>query len=500
MKNQIQVLDHGFVRLCNLGGPTRRIDCEFDADDRDPANTARMSFDQMDSGRLAEEDLKLCRYLMKNWHTTPFEMIEVWLEMKLPIFLARQFVRHRTCTINEVSARYITLPEEWYIPAKVGKKPENAKQGQTDGLMPHVEEQFKEWLNESCKDSYMKYTTFIGQGVAPEHARLFLHMNHYTHWMWKQDLHNMMHFLSLRADSHAQVEAQIFANAIITLLSRYLPHSMKLFWEYRTKSIPQIPTSVSMEVGGNYVGKDFVLTEVSLIVPEPVESKPTQILLSRQQQEIGETCIVDLVGTESNKDPAMAECTFGSVVADLCKKGMDLINDLNPSSTHVLHMAVGISGEVAELLDAIDKFNNQLANESDVVEECGDLEFYLQGAVIYQVQDIVLEDSEELSPKYDDTTDYFKCFAIVAGDVLDAAKRLSIYAKRESSDWIKFYALVRKMRLLLDAWYEFRGPYYNVNRNKALGHNMYKLVYGPKARYKGGVFSNKAAQERADKS
>ena len=105
----IAVLDHGFVTLRNISGPTRRSDELYDADDIDPANTARMSFNQTDSCRTREQDLKLCEYLMKNWHNTPFEMVEVWLEMKLPIFVARQFVRHRTVSINEVSGRYVTL-------------------------------------------------------------------------------------------------------------------------------------------------------------------------------------------------------------------------------------------------------------------------------------------------------------------------------------------------------------------------------------------------------
>lgn len=228
-----QVLDHGFVKLRNLSGPTRRIDQPFDAHDIDPANTARMSFDQMDSGRTMEDDLKLAKYLMKNWHTTPFEMIEVWVEMKMPIFVARQFVRHRTVSINEVSARYVTLPAEWYIPISVGGKPVNAKQGQSEGLSEEVQSLFKHNLYDSCSESYHKYLKFVEMGVANEHARMFLHVNHYTHWMWKQDLHNMMHFLSLRSGSHAQIEAQIYAEAIDQLIRAHLPNSMALYDEYR---------------------------------------------------------------------------------------------------------------------------------------------------------------------------------------------------------------------------------------------------------------------------
>lgn len=228
------VLDHGFVILRNMAGPTRRRDLTFDAHDIDPAQAARMSFGQMGE-RTQEEDLRLSRYLMKNWHTSPFEMIEIWLEMKMPIFVARQFVRHRTVSINEISGRYITLPEEWYVPAVVGGKAPNAKQGQADTLDPDTQEEFRLGLNDVCRISYEAYTYWIRQGVAPEHARLFLHVNHYTHWLWKQDLHNIMHFLSLRDHSHAQIEAQAYAQAIDGHIRGVLPASMALYDEFRRR-------------------------------------------------------------------------------------------------------------------------------------------------------------------------------------------------------------------------------------------------------------------------
>lgn len=246
------VLDHGFVTLRNISGPTRRVMVDnwslsqdgysrdafndFDADDTDPANAARMSFDQTDSNRTREEDLKLCRYLMKNWHTSPFEMVEVWLEMKLPIFVARQFVRHRTVSINEVSGRYVTLPAEWYIPAVVGGKAPTKKQGQEDNLDKATQEWFRRVLATACATDYELYLRAIEKGVAAEHARLFLSLNHYTHWLWKQDLHNVMHFLSLRDHGHAQVEAQEYAKAIDGLIRRVLPNSMALYDEYRRRA------------------------------------------------------------------------------------------------------------------------------------------------------------------------------------------------------------------------------------------------------------------------
>lgn len=235
MSNKTPVLDHGFVILRNIAGPTRRAYEDFDATDRDPAQAARMSFDEMGSWRAAEEDHKLSAYLMKNWHTSPFEMVEIWLEMKLPIFVARQFVRHRTVSINEVSGRYITLPEEWYIPNVVGGKAPKAKQGQEDNLSEEVQADFRRTLHLTCASSYEKYLAAIEAGVAPEHARLFLHLNHYTHWLWKQDLHNMMHFLSLRDHSHAQVEAQAYAKAIDQHLRSVLPVSMSLYDEFRKR-------------------------------------------------------------------------------------------------------------------------------------------------------------------------------------------------------------------------------------------------------------------------
>ncbi len=242
MENRISVLDHGFVILRNLSGPTRRtldydkdgnFEYPFDADDVDPARTARISFDNLDKERSVEQDHKLYEYLIKNHHNTPIEMIETWWEMKLPIFVARQFVRHRTACINEISARYAVLPEEWYIPDIVGGRGKSNKQGQEDNLPDDLQRRFKESLDQNCARSYRSYLDCIKEGVAPEHARLFLHVNHYTHWVWKQDLSNLMHFLSLRLHPHAQVEARVYAQAMYDLLVQYLPKSMECFDKYK---------------------------------------------------------------------------------------------------------------------------------------------------------------------------------------------------------------------------------------------------------------------------
>lgn len=229
--NTRQVLDHGFVTLRNIAGPTRRPEAAFDADDTDVANSARMSFEGSDLERTYEIEMKLNRYLLANKHMTPFESIEVWLEMKLPIFVARQFVRHRTATLNEVSGRYVTLPAEWYIPEVVVGKPINKKPGQSDNLDADVQGWFKVQLNDACSRDYATYIEAMERGVAAEHARTLLHLNHYTHWLWKQDLRNMMHFLALRTHRHAQVEAQAYANAIVELLEPQIPGLINLYKE-----------------------------------------------------------------------------------------------------------------------------------------------------------------------------------------------------------------------------------------------------------------------------
>lgn len=259
MTNEIKVLDHGFVKLLNLSGPVRRqrpaitvrkgktVD-RFDADDIDPALVARTSFNQddlvggiveavdmgADAPRTREQELKLVKYLMDNRHTTPLEMIVCWIEMKMPIFVARQLVRHRTVSINEVSARYVQLDNEFYIPEleNVGVKSESNKQGRnTDGSIPEVAGFFSEALEQHCDNAYGLYEKFINQGVPNELARTFLPVNIYTRWVWKQDLHNMMHMLRLRMDPHAQFEIRQYADAIFNLLEEQLPDLMGFFKE-----------------------------------------------------------------------------------------------------------------------------------------------------------------------------------------------------------------------------------------------------------------------------
>lgn len=231
--NRINVLDHGFVTLRNIAGPTRRAGALFDAHDTDVANAARLSFEGQDQDRTYEDEMKLNRYLMKNHHDTPFEVIVVWLEMKLPIFVARQLVRQRTQTINEASGRYIQLPPEWYIPEVVGMAAGNKKQGQVAGLPAEDQGWFQDALNEDCARGYALYKDAIARGIAMEHARMFLHVNHYTHWMETMNLRNLIYsFLRLRRHPHAQIESQRYAQATFELLQPHIPGLMKLYEEF----------------------------------------------------------------------------------------------------------------------------------------------------------------------------------------------------------------------------------------------------------------------------
>jgi thymidylate synthase (FAD) len=225
----MKVLDHGFVELRNVACQDPGMDL-----DRSAANAARMSFDTSGT-RMAEEDHKLARYLMRNKHNTPFEMVETWWEVKMPIFVARQFVRHRTASINEVSARYVRLPAEWYIPApeNVNLAPERAKQGRGELADPTLVRDFREDLYITCLRAYEKYLAYLDRGIAPELARTFLHLNHYTHWLWKIDFHNLMNFMSLRDHSHAQWEAQQYGKAKVALIRERMPETMKLYNEFR---------------------------------------------------------------------------------------------------------------------------------------------------------------------------------------------------------------------------------------------------------------------------
>lgn len=222
---KLEVLDKGYVELLNVSGPTRRPFALFDANDRDPANCARISFNQKDT-RSYEDDHKLNKYLYNHRHTTPLEMIETWWEVKLPIFVARQLVRHRTVSINEVSRRYVDDTPEFYYPLGWRGRSITKKQGSSD--LPFESVRSDESYEHSLDIALHTYNRMLYEGVAPEMARMVLPLSTYTKWVWKQDFHNLLHMLKLRSAPDAQWETQQYANAKITLLSKVLPDLMNI--------------------------------------------------------------------------------------------------------------------------------------------------------------------------------------------------------------------------------------------------------------------------------
>lgn len=277
MSNELKVLDRGFVKLLNISGAVPRhwddmvepyseglIDVDalkpFNAIDTDPALVARTSFGKGLTEHTKEQDEALVEYLIRNQHTTPLEMTTIWLEIKAPIFVVRQFDTVRTRTKNEISGRYVELPSDLYIPEVVrGKHSGGNKQGSEDNLHEGQQNWFKEVLEETCQLSYWRYKEALETGVCPEQARMFLHLNHYTQFVWKQDLHNLMHFLSLRLDEHAQWETRQYAEAIYQLLQQHLPKSMKWFDEYRRK-LSEEETYALYEVAAFGLSSSFTLT------------------------------------------------------------------------------------------------------------------------------------------------------------------------------------------------------------------------------------------------
>lgn len=212
MSNEIKVLDHGFVALVDTMG-----------DDRTPARTARTSFRNVKE-RTEAEDAKLTNYLIRHRHNTPIEFCQVRFYMKMPIFVARQLVRHRTASINEVSYRYVTAAREFYVPAleRMQRKAETNKQGSSSELVGAPN--FCAGLIQIAGDqAFDAYEELLAQDLAPELARTVLPCGTYTEWYWQNDLHNTLHMLGLRLDAHAQYEIRVYAEAMLALLRPVFP-------------------------------------------------------------------------------------------------------------------------------------------------------------------------------------------------------------------------------------------------------------------------------------
>ncbi|MEM8732342.1 MAG: FAD-dependent thymidylate synthase [Pseudomonadota bacterium] len=220
------VLDHGFVRVIDYMG-----------DDAAICQAARVSYGK--GTKSVQNDEGLIRYLMRHWHSTPFEMCEVKLHVKLPVFVARQWIRHRTANVNEYSARYSILDREFYIPAPehVAAQSEVNNQGRGAALEGPEAARVLEMLKSDSMRAYDHYEEMISnedqQGLARELARMNLPANIYTQWYWKVDLHNLFHFLRLRADPHAQYEIRVYADEICKLVADWVPFAYGAFEEYR---------------------------------------------------------------------------------------------------------------------------------------------------------------------------------------------------------------------------------------------------------------------------
>ncbi|MEM7500180.1 MAG: FAD-dependent thymidylate synthase [Pseudomonadota bacterium] len=221
----VPVLDHGFVRVVDYMG-----------DDAAIVQAARVSYGR--GTKTARSDEGLIRYLMRHWHSTPFEMCEIKLHVKLPVFVARQWIRHRTANVNEISARYSILDREFYVPAPehLAAQSSSNRQGRGAVLEGEAAARVLELLRDDASRSYDHYEEMLdpeGPGLARELARMTLPMSIYTQWYWKTDLHNLFHFLRLRGDPHAQYEIRAYADVMGDLVKDWVPAAWGAFEDYR---------------------------------------------------------------------------------------------------------------------------------------------------------------------------------------------------------------------------------------------------------------------------
>jgi thymidylate synthase (FAD) len=243
----LPVLDHGFVRVIDYMG-----------DDGAIVQAARVSYGR--GTRRVSEDRSLINYLMRHRHTTPFEMCEIKYHVKLPIFVARQWIRHRTANVNEYSARYSILDNEFYIPAPehLAAQATTNRQGRGAVLEGEAAQRVLNLLRSEAERAYAGYSALLNEdearapadpdrpGLARELARMNLSLNVYTQWYWKIDLHNLLHFLSLRADPHAQYEIQAYAEAMLGTVQRWVPLACAAFLEYRMNAAPISATGLAV--------------------------------------------------------------------------------------------------------------------------------------------------------------------------------------------------------------------------------------------------------------
>jgi len=230
----IPILDHGFIRVIDYMGNDNSI-----------VQAARVSYGK--GTKKVNTDSGLIKYLMRHWHSTPFEMCEIKYHIKLPIFIARQWIRHRTANVNEYSARYSILDKEFYLPNKenLAAQSKNNRQGRGDVISGTQAQEVLNLLKNDAERTYNNYEEMLNErydgsiidenktGLARELARMNLTLNTYTQWYWKTDLLNLMNFLRLRADHHAQYEIRAYADAMLNTLKKWVPITYDAFMDYR---------------------------------------------------------------------------------------------------------------------------------------------------------------------------------------------------------------------------------------------------------------------------
>ena len=257
------VLDRGFIRVVDYMG-----------DDNAVVQAARVSYGA--GTKKLREDRGLIRYLIRHRHTTPFEMCEIKFHVKLPIFVARQWVRHRTANINEYSARYSLLDNEFYVPAPENLATQSSVNRQGRGAVLEGEEAARviNMLREDAIQAHAHYVEMMNEdndgmvredrkGLARELARMNLTLNFYTQWYWKVNLHNLMHFLSLRADKHAQFEIRAYANVMLDIFKQWVPLTHEAFCDYRLGAV-EMSAQAFKVVQGLIAGKAVEQSESGL--------------------------------------------------------------------------------------------------------------------------------------------------------------------------------------------------------------------------------------------
>jgi len=219
LDKEIKVLDKGFVRLVDYLGDDSRI-----------VQSARVSYGE--GTKSYREDKGLIDYLLRNDHTSPFEQVSFTFHIKMPLVVARQWIRHRTAKVNEISGRYSVMASEFYVPAAedIALQSEDNKQGrQNEPVSEELAKEIQDIISAEQKRVYETYTKLLDMGLAREIARINLPLSLYTEWYWTMDLHNLFHFLRLRMDAHAQKEIRVYANAIFEIVKKITPMAAEAF-------------------------------------------------------------------------------------------------------------------------------------------------------------------------------------------------------------------------------------------------------------------------------